>query len=99
MLRTILAAAVITLAAAGAASAQEARVAWGDLDLATGRGASAFDARVDQASRQLCRDALRPGSRISDRSYCQAAARAEALRQLPAAAQTDYASARARIEA
>ena len=86
--------AALVLAAAGSASAQEARIAWGDLDLSTSAGAAAFDARVEAASRDLCRSARRPGSRISDRAFCQAAARAEAVRSLPGAARTDYALSR-----
>lgn len=87
-------AAALALAAAGAASAQEARIHWADLDLSTAAGAGAFDARVDAAARQLCRDARRPGSRLSDRAYCRAAFRGEAVRQLPGAARVEYALAR-----
>lgn len=89
-----LAAVLIVTAAAGAASAQEARIGWGDLDLSTARGADAFDARVQAAADTLCRDARRPGSRLSDRAYCQAAVRSEAIRQLPGAAKVDYALSR-----
>ncbi|WP_366145279.1 UrcA family protein, partial [Brevundimonas sp.] len=39
-------AAVLTLAAAGSASAGEVRIPWGDLDLSTAAGADAFDRRV-----------------------------------------------------
>ena len=39
-------AAILALAAAGSASAQEARIVWGDLDLSSAAGADAFDARV-----------------------------------------------------
>ena len=84
---------------ASAASAQEARIAWGDLDLGSTVGVQAFDARVETAARQMCRDARRPNSRISDRSGCQAAVRAEAVRQLPRAARVDYAQARGQLTA
>ena len=87
-------AAVLTLAAAGSASAREARVAWADLDLSTAAGADAFDARLDAAARQRCRDARRPGSRLSDRAFCLTAFRSEAIRQLPGTAQVDYALSR-----
>lgn len=87
-------AAVLTLAAAGSATAQEARVQWSDLDLATAAGADAFDARLAAAARRMCRDARRPGSRIGDRDYCLAAFRSEAVRQLPGARQVDYALSR-----
>ena len=89
-----LAAACAAVLIAGTASAGDARIAWGDLDLGTAAGAAAFDARVDAAARRMCRDAKRPGSLLSDRAYCVAAVRAEAVRQLPGSAQVDYAIAR-----
>lgn len=87
-------AAVLALAAAGAASAQEARIAWGDLDLSSAAGADAFDARVAAAARTLCRGARKPGSLINDRAFCRAAVQAEAVRQLPGRVQVDYALSR-----
>ncbi|MFN3558641.1 MAG: UrcA family protein [Brevundimonas sp.] len=87
--------AVLFLAAAGSASAQQARIGWTDLNLASTAGARTFDQRVEAAARTLCRDARRPGSLLSDRPFCQAAVRREALRQLPGAAQVDYAASRA----
>ncbi len=87
-------AAVLALAAAGSASAQEARIAWGDLDLSSAAGADAFDARVEAAARSLCRGARKPGSRISDRAFCRAAVQAEAVRLLPGRAQVEYALSR-----
>ena len=89
-----LAAALFVVAGAGAVSAQEARIGWTDLNLASVAGADAFDARVDAAARRMCRDARRPGSRLSDRTFCQAAVRSEAIRQLPGMAQVDYALSR-----
>ncbi|MFC7377815.1 UrcA family protein [Brevundimonas sp. GCM10030266] len=89
--------AILVLATAGAASAQEARIAFGDLNLATSTGAAAFDQRVDSAARGLCRGARRPGSNISDRTVCEAAVRREAVRQLPAALQVDYAASRGAV--
>lgn len=82
--------AVLTLAAAGSASAQEARIRWGDLDLSTPAGADAFDQRVRAAARKLCRN--RP--MIGGRAACQAAVRDEAVTLLPGAAQVDYALSR-----
>lgn len=79
---------------AGTASAQEARISVGDLNLATASGAAALDARVDAMARKLCRSARQPNSLISDRAYCTAAVRSEVMRQLPPRAQADYASAR-----
>lgn len=83
-------AAVLTLAAAGSASAGEIRIAWGDLDLATPAGAEAFDARVRAAARKLCRNV----PMIGGRAACQAAVRDEAVTRLPGAAQVDYALSR-----
>ena len=86
--------AVLVLAAAGTASAADARVGWSDLNLATVAGGDAFDQRVEAAAQTLCRNARRPGSRIDDRAFCQAAVRREAVHQLPGAAQVDYAASR-----
>ena len=87
-------AAVLALAAAGSASAQEARIAFGDLDMSSAAGANTFDARVEAAARTLCRGARKPGSRISDRAFCRAAVQAEAVRLLPGRAQVEYALSR-----
>ena len=86
--------AAVSLFAAAPASAQEARIAFGDLNLATTAGADGLDARIDAASRSLCRWVRRPGSKINDRAFCTAAVRAEVMRQLPARARYDYALAR-----
>lgn len=94
-----LAAALTLSLAAGATSAQEARIPWSDLDLSSAAGADAFDARVAAAASRLCRDARRPGSRISDRASCRAAVRTQAVRQLPGAVQVDYALSRRPIVA
>jgi UrcA family protein len=87
-------AAVLVLAAAGSAAAQEARIAFGDLDMSSAVGADAFDARVETAVRSLCRGARKPGSFISDHDFCRAAVKAEAVRRLPARIQVDYALSR-----
>lgn len=92
-------AAVLTLAAGGAASAQDARIVWGDLNLASASGADAFDARIDRAARKMCRGAVRPGSRIPDRTWCMEAVRREAVSGLPGVAQVDYALSRLPIVA
>ena len=89
--------AVLALAVAGSASAQQARIAFGDLDMSTAAGADMFDARVAAATRSLCRTARAPGSLISDRSFCRAAVQAEAVRRLPAPVQVDYARSRAAV--
>ena len=84
---------------AGAASAQDARVQWGDLDLSSVAGADAFDARVSTAASRLCRGVRRPGSRLSDRTFCRAAVRAEAVRLLPGAIKVEYSLSRLPIVA
>lgn len=87
-------AAVMVVATAGTASASEARIVWGDLDLGTVAGGDAFDLRVEAAANKLCRDARRPVSRLSDRAFCRAAVHREAVRQLPGEAQFEYARSR-----
>ncbi len=89
-----IAAVAACLLAAAPALAQEARVAVGDLNLASAAGADRLDARIKAAERTLCRHARRLGSNISDRAFCAAAVRAEVMRQLPAQARQDYALAR-----
>jgi len=82
--------AVLIVAIAGSASAQEARIRWGDLDLSTAAGADAFDARIRSAARKMCRNVPVTGGRAA----CQTAVRDEAVRLLPGAAQVDYALSR-----
>ncbi len=91
--------AVLVLAFAGSASAREARIAFGDLDLSSPAGADAFDARVESAAYRMCRGARRSGSLITDRAACRAAVRDEAVRQLPGRVQVDYALSRVPIVA
>jgi UrcA family protein len=91
---TSFAAALLGTGAPAFAAEKEARIPFSDLNLSTGRGADLLDVRIEQATRDLCRGARRPGSRINDRAYCQAAVRNEVMRQLPAASQRDYALAR-----
>ncbi len=57
-------AAVLALAAAGSVSAQEARIAWGDLDLSSTAGADAFGGQRLPFSRRPC-DCSRDGRRLS----------------------------------
>ena len=91
--------AALTLCAAGTASAEDARIRWGDLDLSSAAGADAFDSRVSAAAARMCRGVKRPGSRINDRAFCRAAVRAEAVRLLPGAVQVDYSLSRLPIVA
>lgn len=83
-------AAVLIVAAAGSASAGEARIRWGDLDLSTAAGAEAFDARIRDAARKICRGV----PVTAGRAACHAAVRDEAVSLLPGAAQVDYALSR-----
>jgi len=92
-------AAIAALAIASSASAQEARIQWGDLDMSSAAGATVFDARVEAAARKLCRQARAAGSLLSDRAYCRAAIQAEAVRLLPGRVQVDYALSRLPIVA
>jgi UrcA family protein len=89
MTKTLFALAAATLLYAAPAAAQEVRVPIGDLDLSTGAGAAAFDARVASAARDAC---LR-GPRLVD-SVCVQRVRREAVRQLPQNRQDAYARAR-----
>ena len=77
------------LLTAAAASAQDSRIAFGDLDLGSVEGAAAFDARVNDAANRACR----LGAPMPD-ARCRARFRIEALRQLPAVRRDDYARAR-----
>ncbi len=84
------AALAVTLLSAGAASAADYRVAYGDLDLGSSAGAARFDLRVGRASRAACAS----GARLAD-ARCRVAFRAETMRLLPEAHREDYARARA----
>jgi UrcA family protein len=86
----LVAAAVALLTAAPAVAADPVRIALADLDLGTARGAALLDARIDAAAAALCRDARRPGSRLSDRAWCEAGVRAEVMDRLPNRARADY---------
>ena len=92
-------AAILALTVTGSASAQEARIRWGDLDMSSAAGATVFDARVEAAARKLCLHAYAPGSRIPDRAFCRAAVQTEAVRLLPGRVQVDYALSRLPIVA
>lgn len=77
------------VASAGAATAQDYRIPYGDLDLGSVEGSAAFDARVRQAADRACR-----GIGPVPEAQCRIRFRAEAMRQLPAARRDDYARAR-----
>lgn len=74
---------------AGAASAQDYRIAFGDLDLGSVAGADAFDARINVAARRACR-----GTAPLAEHQCRARFRAEAMTLLPSIRREDYARAR-----
>jgi len=82
-------AAAVLCASAGAASAQDYRIAYGDLDLGSADGAAQFDRRVTRTGRQACRT----GAPMAD-AQCVARFRVEAMRLLPDASRQDYARAR-----
>ena len=89
----ILAAAAALSLAAPAMAADPLRISLADLDLGTAQGAALLDGRIEAAADALCRDARRPGSRLSDRAFCEAQVRAEVMAALPAHARADYARA------
>lgn len=81
-----LAAAVLS---AGAASASDYRIAFGDLDLGSAHGAARFEQRVDRFARAACET----GAPLPD-AQCVRRFRVEAMRQLPESLRQDYARAR-----
>ena len=80
----------VAVLSASSALAQDARIAFGDLDLASTAGATAFDARLDQAAERLCRDVAFTAGQITNRRSCRAAVRAEALSRLPRVRRVEY---------
>ena len=91
-LATLLAA--CTLAAAGAASAQTARISYSDLDLASPAGVQVFRGRVNDAARTLCRPAAGSIVALADRAGCERAVRQETMKNLPNTARARYALSR-----
>lgn len=95
-------AAALSLGAAAPAPSDQpvvpaARVAFGDLDLASASGARMLEARIERSARRTC-TALN-GRGVSGRADCLAGFREEALDRLPAPAREDYARGQsARIE-
>ena len=80
-----IAAAVATLAA-GAATAQDANVRFGDLDLASSAGAARFDRRVERAARSAC-----GGTSALAAAACTARFKAEVQALLPSVRRDEYA--------
>ncbi len=93
VLSPVLFAVAVLSASSALAQSPDARIPFGDLDLSSAAGAAAFDARVDQAADQMCRDFAVTGSRIPNRQACRSTVRSEALRQLPRSRQVEYARA------
>lgn len=82
-------AAVVAILTSGAAMAQDIRIPYGDLDLASAEGAKTFDRRVDRALRTACRG----GSRLQS-AQCVSSLRGDIEALLPAARQAEYAQGR-----
>lgn len=79
----------VALTAAGAASAADLRIAYGDLDLSTAQGAQIFDRRVSRAARTACR-----GGSALEAGRCVIHLRAEIHALMPTAVQQAYALSR-----
>lgn len=94
MTRTLPLLAAALLYAVPAAAQETQRIPFGDLDLSSPSGATAFDQRVRRASRLACRDASGPS--LADQS-CQRRFRRDALEALPRARQDDYARSRSGV--
>ena len=90
MIRLAAASAALAVAvlSAGAASAQNYRIAFGDLDLGSTEGAVRFDQRVDRVARTVCT----VDTPLAD-AQCVRRFRVAAMRQLPEASREDYARA------
>ncbi|GAW41995.1 hypothetical protein SH203_02407 [Brevundimonas sp. SH203] len=86
--------AALLVAGSAAASPIETRIPYGDLDLSSRAGATAFDARVQRTARSLCN-----GRQPIERLSCMSKVRDEALSLLPERARTDYARGRVAFEA
>lgn len=82
-------AAAVTLVTSGAATAQDSRIRFGDLDLATPEGAARFDRRVDRAARSLC-----GGQSPLVTTACVTRFKAETQTLLPGARREEYARGR-----
>ena len=76
-LATLALAALPIAALATGAEAAPVAVKVGDLNLNSDAGLTAFHQRADWAAKSFCRDATRPGTRLSAARACQAAVKAE----------------------
>lgn len=91
MTRTLPFLAAALLYGAPAAAQQTQRIPFGDLDLSSSSGATAFDQRVRQAGRRACRAA--DGPSLVDLG-CLRRFRRDAQRALPLERQEEYARSR-----
>jgi len=85
MFRIIALSTAAVLVAAGSASAMNATVRYGDLDLTTPAGTARLDARIASTANAAC--AAYAGLQ---RRNCRSAIRKEAIDQLPTPRRTDY---------
>ena len=85
MLRISAAAVVAMLALSSAAKAEDARVAFGDLDLSTAAGSAQLDQRIKDAADSLCQVRRSP-AQLDAAADCRTTVRNEVMRQLPRAA-------------
>ena len=76
---------VLGLTQAANAAEPTARIAYGDLNLASPAHAKIFKARVDAASKAFCKQKLDTGDLSTTMRDCIAAVRREVDRQLPTA--------------
>ena len=81
--------ALSTLAVAGAASAQDGHLSYGDLDLSTKAGARTLDQRISGLSQEMC-----GGYGGLEFARCARRVRAEVMIQLQPAAREELARAR-----
>lgn len=86
--------AAVLAAGSAAAAPIEARIPYGDLDLSSRAGATAFDSRILRVARTLC-----TGRQPVERLSCMNKVRDEALSLLPDRARTDYARGRVAFDA
>lgn len=86
--------AAVLAAGSAAAAPIEARIPYGDLDLSSRAGATAFDNRVQRVARTLC-----TGRQPVERLSCMDKVRDEALSLLPDRARADYARGRIAFDA
>lgn len=91
MTRTLPFLAAVLLSAAPAAAQETQRIPYGDLDLSSSQGATAFNQRVRQAGRRACLDPSGPS--LADLS-CLRRFRRDALEALPSVRRDDYARSR-----